>query len=237
MLSITIVDFCAYRDIHNEYVVKELCIADVKHQRYFNWIFNTPDNIILDTKTDYEKIHGSKVSDGTYEYAYIPTLLKDWAERSDFIFCKGQEKSFYLEKLIDDFRPVHDLSTFGAPPIKKIVKQFQHSVGAVMCQHHQNLGSSSLECSQLKSECSAEWVRHHLPWVNLMDTNPRLQTFNTTSWKRRADGEFPSTLDLALRGFYKYRKADNIVQCVYCYELHTEYSAMQHQCVRSRGKM
>ena len=161
MLSIIVVDFCAFRDIHKRFVVKELCISNVQSRQCHHWIFSTPDDILLDQTVNYERFHGLKVSDGTCNYYDLPSILKEYVSSCDFVFCKGLEKAFHIEKLIGDLRPVHDLSQFGAEPIKKIVKDLSHQT-AGSCQHHSNIGTHYLDCAQIKSECLAE-SNGHLP--------------------------------------------------------------------------
>ena len=98
-----IIDFQAniykYKRTSN-YIIREFAILDLDVDSHQSWLFQFPKwastnktNIWLE-----EKYHGIKPYDGDIPYNH--SIIRKYTSDYDQIYCKGLEKSLYLQKIL-----------------------------------------------------------------------------------------------------------------------------------------
>lgn len=102
-----------------------------KFQREANWLSN-----------NYHRIGWS---DGDVELSRIPFILNDIRRYADTIYCKGEIKSTYLKKLLNDKITVKDLNQ--APFLRNLPHEYIKFANA-KCFYHQN-GVCAIENAKL----------------------------------------------------------------------------------------
>jgi hypothetical protein len=103
----------------NEFIVRELAIEDLEHDRRESWVFQLPPGFVenYENKWVMEHHHGIPPDAGETPYDELNKILKEKTWASKYLFAKGIEKCKFLSKALG--RDVLEVeSLFNVPALK-----------------------------------------------------------------------------------------------------------------------
>jgi len=153
-----IIDFQAFVDDHNNYIVKELSVIDLQTYASQHWIFKAPYGCeFLEKETirtnrwlskHYHKLDWWK---GDVNYDQLAKILEDINTKYCVIYVKGSKKKALIKEYIFDSLII-DLEEYGCPSLKHITTKRQ----GAYCFHHNN--NRETTCAVYRINGLAEWL-------------------------------------------------------------------------------
>lgn len=134
-----VVDFQAFRNNFNQYIIKECAVVDVDGSFVENWLVAPPYNFYNLSKAKRKEsvwltlnYHGLKWDDGGLCYSSFLDELRTLCKDAQNIFVKGKEKADYLQSILN--RNVTDLERYNAPSLKELLKTSK--IPLLRCYRH-----------------------------------------------------------------------------------------------------
>lgn len=164
MNGCAVVDFEAFKDVNNDFIIKELAVVDVVHGLSRVVLFKPPyAKTKLDRKctrvADWleENRHGMAWTGGYVDYAFLVPTITDVCAPYSTVFTKGVEKVRFLSV----YHPnVKDLTEINAPKYDDTIVY-----GDVSCpvMRHAFVARKDekyvYKCALRKSQFFAKWLR------------------------------------------------------------------------------
>jgi len=120
-----VVDFQAFKDDNNKYIIKEIAVKDLNSEMVVHCFVNSPfsfDKLSYKAKStanyvrDYQ--HGLSWEDGFVSFKQAVQMLNCIAEYADELYIKGAERRRFIEKLTR--KPTIDLDELHCPRAKTL---------------------------------------------------------------------------------------------------------------------
>jgi hypothetical protein len=154
-----VVDFQAFTDNNNQFVIKECAVISVDHSFVEHWIVAPPYSF-YDLKKEKRREavwlklnhHGLRWDDGGIDYNTFIKELRNVCCGARRIFAKGRQKCAFIEKVLH--KEVTDLEEFGAPTLKSFMQTLNPSV--LRCFRH--LKHKKFICALTVAEKLKFWI-------------------------------------------------------------------------------
>lgn len=118
-----IIDFQAFKDGNNKYVLKELAVISIRRAIIGHFLIKSPFDVKklpADKRSSVNYLidhhHGIRWEDGYITFKELVTLICDITANASQIFIKGNERARFIEKLTN--KPTIDLDTLKCPRAK-----------------------------------------------------------------------------------------------------------------------
>jgi hypothetical protein len=152
VIDALILDFQALvrkNGVANEFIVRELAIEDLEHDRRESWVFQLPPGYVENSENTWvtEHHHGIPRDVGETPYDDLHNILKEKTWAYKYLFVKGFEKCKFLSEALD--RDVFEVEKLFNAPSLKFLKPLGGKC-SLACHQTDKYACAVKNCSRLK---------------------------------------------------------------------------------------
>jgi len=166
-MTVYIVDFQAFRDDCNSFVLKEVAITSLNSEKITHCIVKSPFHLEeLSTKRKREahwlvqNYHGISWNEGNVSAEQMIQLLVSTTQDANQILIKGVERAKFLRKLIG--KPVFDLDEIKCPGVRYLTEQKSYFSCTFRNHSIDKILQKNYKCSVLAVHKLKKWYLEYL---------------------------------------------------------------------------
>lgn len=108
MLKVLLIEFQAFKNNLDTYIIKELCCGDLDSENYCRYLFKPPYKKCLlypkvRTTNDWLERNWHRIGwyEGDVDYCNLRSILRHEVNSHSILITKGREKAVFLEKILE----------------------------------------------------------------------------------------------------------------------------------------